>query len=121
MGVTIDLLPPGTIEGDSTDELVQEVCESIDTSKHSTGVASIYILKRSAGTPNNTKLVVEGSDDGQSFVTVVQMDAVGRAEMQMNRSEPPGSAARLYKIMRWKIVPGAANWVLCSRATVTLK
>ena len=66
MGVSVDLLPLTTVMGDDDiTEVVQEVCESMDTSKHSTGV----ITARSVYS-DGVRLIAEGSDDGQSFIVV---------------------------------------------------
>ncbi|MBM4354898.1 MAG: hypothetical protein FJ109_14110 [Deltaproteobacteria bacterium] len=91
MGVSVDLLPLTTMMGPSTlTTVTQEVCESIDTSKYSTGVVTARSVHSSS-----IDFIVEGSDDGQTFVSLLTIAAgtVGRTTpVYLNRSEAFGSS-----------------------------
>jgi hypothetical protein len=119
MGVSVDLLPLTTMMGDSTvTSLIQDVCESIDTSKYSTGVINARSVHSF-----NASLIVEGSDDGQTFVSLVAIAAgtVGRSTpAYLNRAEAFGSATRLYRYIRWRVAASVA-WEFCGRVNVVLK
>jgi len=103
----------------TTTEVMQEVCESVDTSKYATGV----ITARSVFS-DGAALYVEGSDDGQSFIVLLSIPSgtMGTAQsVHLNRSLPFGSGARLYRILRWRLATSGIAWEYCGRANVVLK
>jgi len=123
MAITIELLPLTTIEGDGDADVVQEVCESIDTSRYSSAIVTAEVHTNRQIPPGDLEgdLVIEGSDDGQEFVPVLTVRGIDLKEQHLNRTEQPGTPTRLYRFLRWCISPGGAGWQFCGRATVTLK
>jgi len=121
-GVSIELLPLTTIMGDDTVvSVVQEVCESIDTSRYRTGVITARSVQ-SLG----VDLVVEGSDDGQAFIALLEIPAATvrtATAKHLNRSEAFGSSGRLYRILRWRLAGliSPVDWEFCGRVNVVLK
>jgi len=120
MGMTLDLLPLTTMAGQTGADVAQTICESIDTSKYTTGVVKGKLLGL---TPTTTppSLIIEGSDDGQAFVPILTLNSQIAGKQYLNKTEQPGSEGRLYRILRWRVHPGATTWMICGRVTVTLK
>jgi hypothetical protein len=122
MAVAFELLPITTVEGDVAMPVVQEICESVDTSAYRTGVVTGRMFKGLS-----CDLYVEGSDDGQTFVTVLTLSGAAspggfdKDEVQLNQTEPPGSAGRLYRILRWRLDGTAGGWEFCGRVGIVLK
>jgi thiamine phosphate synthase YjbQ (UPF0047 family) len=90
MGISVELFPLGTIKTDNATDVTQDVCESVDTSRYKTGVVSAFCSRSTSSV-----LIVEGSDDGQSFVEISRLDAVEAWMKRLNKSESYGTTARL--------------------------
>jgi hypothetical protein len=121
MATTIELLMLTTAMGDTDDDVYQAVCESVNTSRHSSGVLTARMLR---GT-NLTGFIIEGSEDGQTFAEIAKLSAPGLTTKYLNRTEPPERTdKRLWKIIRWRIDPSGTptnEWEFCGRATLVLK
>jgi hypothetical protein len=76
MGVTVELFPLGTVEGNASGSYYQDISETIDTSRYNSAVLSGQVI----GAANLTSLLIEGSDDGQDFVTALTISGTAPAE-----------------------------------------
>jgi len=123
MGVTVELLPLTTIEKAANEVIIQDVSETIDTSRYRSGTITARVLKaRDSG--GDARLDVEGSDDGQTFSAISALTiAVGpdSKTVYLNRSVDSNDATYLWKYLRWVITPGGTNLEFCGRITVVLK
>jgi hypothetical protein len=120
MGITVDLFPLMTHEGDASDTRYQDINETIDTSRYSSAVVEGTVI----GAANVTNVLVEGSDDGQDFSTVLTLSGTAPDDgvAYLNRTQQPSSpTTRLWRYLRWAIDPSATDWHVCGRITVTLK
>lgn len=80
-------------------ELRQEIEDSIDTTGAVTAVARLETLA-----VENCSVYLEGSDDGQQFVTVTSTGTdEDQQQVYLSASANFGTAGRLYKYLRWRL------------------
>ena len=113
---SIELLELSTMEGQSTTPRCQDISDSIDTSRHESAVATMRVIEATL-----CVLHLEGSDDGQSFVSIKSMSAADNQPVYLSKTQQPGETTRLYRVLRWRVVPTDAGWVCCGRISVVLK
>ncbi len=92
------------VNGTTFSELRQEIGQSILTEGAVSALARLETLR-----VENCTVDLEGSDDGQTFVTLVSTsneDAV--ASVYLNLSANYGTTNRLYKYLRWRLVRSSA-------------
>lgn len=125
MGASVELLPLTTIEGEGADPLYQDVGETIDTSRYESGVVTSRVLQVETDTPGTYDLTftVQGSDDGESWSTIMSFTAPGEDTKYLNRSQQPEQGEYLWRYVRWILTPstGTTDWKFCGRVTVVLK
>lgn len=125
MGVTIELLPLTSIEKALSEEVYQDVCDTIDTAQYSSGAITARVLK-SSDSSTGPELRIEGSDDGQTFLPVSRLTITGASapdtkKANLNRAVQQGSDEYLWRYLRWVVAPVGANMEFCGRVTVVLK
>jgi hypothetical protein len=125
MGVTVELLPLTTIEKALNEEISQNISDTIDTSRYSSGAITARVLK-SSGTGAGPELRIEGSDDGQTFEPVSRMiitgaEAPATKKANLNRAVHRGSDEYLWRYFRWVLDPPTTNMEFCGRVTIVLK
>jgi hypothetical protein len=128
MAVTIELLPLTTIEKASATPVYQDVSETIDTARYSSAVISARVLKSKDDAPVVFPyLKIEGSDDGQTFVEIPNIDITGAPEskqVHLNRNVGQEDEAYLWRLLRWVLIPTpttGTDMEFCGRVTVVLK
>jgi len=128
MGVTVELMPLTTIEKDANEVIIQDVSETIDTSRYSSGTITLRVLKNRnnvLATPGDATIDVEGSDDGQTFSAINDLSITGGPNpgvtVYLNRSVDSSNADYLWRYLRWTITPGDVDLEFCGRITVVLK
>lgn len=125
MGVTVELLPLTTIEKAANEIVIQDVSETIDTSRYSSGTITLRVLKSRNGGPGDATIDVEGSDDGQTFSAIALLSKTGGPHpgttVYLNKSVDSSDATYLWRYLRWVITPGDVDLQFCGRITVVLK
>jgi len=117
MARQVELFELQTVESDLQNDRYQDIADSIDTSRYQSGFAIVRALE-----VTNCELVMQGSDDGQTFVDIGTLSGPGVSDpICLNRDEQPGTTRRLYRILRWKITALGTNWVCCGRISLVLK
>lgn len=96
-----------TMYGDGSvfHEVKQEIEESIETTGAATAVARLETLGVS-----NATVYLEGSDDGQNYVSVISTAAAeDTQQVYLSASANYGTAGRLFKYLRWRIAEVSAS------------
>jgi len=114
--VNVELLELTTMVGQTNTPRCQDISDSIDTSRHDSAVATIRVLDAT-----NCAFHLEGSDDGQSFVSLKDLTAPSSEPVYLSKAQQPGDATRLYRVLRWRVVPTTSEWWCCARVSVALK
>lgn len=97
-------------------EIEQSIEESIETSGSSNGIAILETLAI-----ENCTVYLEGSDDGQTFVTVTSTGTdEDQKQVYLDTSANFGSSTRLYKFLRWRLANTSADYYATFRVRVIL-
>ena len=123
METTVDLLPLTTIQGEGTAVFYQDVGETIDTSRYESGIVVSRVLQSDATVTKTLTFTVEGSDDFESWNTIMAFTAPDITTAYLNRTQQPEQGDHLWRFIRWTLTPEAStvDWVFCGRVTIVLK